>query len=181
MIEIHGDLKELLCLATEGNRQSQRALYQKYSPKLLSICRQYVNDDFIAEDLLVTSFMKIFSNLSSFEQKGVFEAWIRRITVNQCLSYLRANKKIKFTEPDDMLVADQITDNHLMTNDIQNMIDRLPDGCKMVFNLYAVEGYKHQEIAAMLDINESTSKSQLSYARKLLQQMIYQSNLVQHG
>lgn len=181
MIEIHGDLNELLRMASEGNRQSQRVLYQKYSPKLLSICRQYVNDDFIAEDLLVTSFMKIFLHLPSYEQKGVFEAWIRRITINQCISYIRANKKIKFSEPDDILVADHRTDHQLMTNDIQQMIDTLPEGCKMVFNLYAVEGYKHQEIAEMLSINEGTSKSQLAYARKILQQMIYQSNLIHHG
>ncbi len=181
MVDLHSDLNELIKLASVGDRQAQRVLYHKYAPKLLSICRQYINDDFLAEDLLVTAFMKIFTHLNAYQQKGVFEAWIRRITVNECISYLRANKKVKYSEPDEMIISNMRTDSQLLTNDIQVMIDMLPDGCKMIFNLYAIEGYKHQEIASLLHINEGTSKSQLAYARKLLQQMISQTNVKNHG
>lgn len=181
VVPLHTDLKELIMSADKGDRRSQRLLYQKFAPKLLSVCRQYLNDDFVAEDLLVTTFLKIFNNLSKFENKGAFEAWIRRIAVNECISHIRANKKVKYAEPDEMLVSENIADSQLLTDDIQGMIDILPDGCKMVFNLYAIEGYKHHEIATMLNINEGTSKSQLAYARKLLQEMIYQTNKSYHG
>lgn len=181
VVSLHSDLRELVASAVSGDRRSQRLIYQKFSPKLLSICRQYVADEFAAEDLLVTTFLKIFNNLAKYEHKGPFEAWIRRITVNECISYIRANKKVRYTEPGDNLVAEHKTDGKLLTDDIQGMIDALPEGCKMVFNLYAVEGYKHQEIATMLNINEGTSKSQLAYARRLLQEMIIISNKTNHG
>ena len=181
VIDLHRDLNELIRSASDGNRQSQRVMYQKYAPKLLSVCRQYINDEFVAEDLLVTSFMKIFTNLSKYEHRGPFEAWIRRVTVNECISYIRANKKVGFSELDEHIESSFQTDSVLIASDLQQIIDSLPIGCKMVFNLYAIDGFKHAEIADMLQITEGTSKSQLAYARKLLQQMIHQSNISYHG
>ena len=104
---------------------------------------------------------------------SIFEGWIRRIMVNECISYLRVQKKVKFTE-DEIYIEESFnaTDNQFSIDQIQFLIDALPDGYKMVFNLYAIEGYKHNEIAKMLGINEGTSKSQLSHARKMLQTQI---------
>ena len=181
IIKLNGELDRSIKLACEGNRQAQKVLYQKFSPKLLSVCRQYIEDIYVAEDILVSSFLKIFSHLHTYDQRGSFEAWVRRITVNECISYIRANKKIRFENVDQHLVASDDSDSQVLTYDIQKMIDHLPEGCKMVFNLYAIEGYKHQEIAEKLHISEGTSKSQLSYARRLLQQWVSQSNKEHHG
>lgn len=173
VIALHQEEREIISLAVENNRHAQQKIYSKYSPKMLSICRQYIKDLQQAEDIMITAFMKVFTNLSTFEHKGSFEGWIRRIMVNECISYLRVQKKVSFLE-DEFYVEDTFNniESHFSVQDIQALIDSLPDGYKMVFNLYIIEGYKHQEIAKMLGINEGTSKSQLSHARKMLQEQI---------
>ena len=173
VIALHQEEREIIKLAVENNRQAQQKIYSKYSPKMLGICRQYIKDLQQAEDIMITAFMKVFTNLDSFEHKGSFEGWIRRIMVNECISYIRVQKKVSFLE-DEYYVEDSFNniESHFSVNDIQSLIDSLPDGYKMVFNLYIIEGYKHQEIAKMLGINEGTSKSQLSHARKMLQEQI---------
>jgi RNA polymerase sigma-70 factor (ECF subfamily) len=122
---------------------------------------------------MITAFMKVFTNLKNFQNKGSFEGWIRRIMVNECISYIRVEKKLKYSE-DETYFEESFNniESQFSIDDIQFLIDSLPDGYKMVFNLYAIEGYKHQEIASMLEIKEGTSKSQLSHARKMLQGQI---------
>ena len=181
VVDINSELFEWIDLAIRNDREAQRVIYNKYSPKLLNTCRQYINDIHAAEDVLVTAFMKIFTHINKFENKGNFEAWIRRITVNECISFIRANKKVRFADEDNNVSASDTSDSGIIMLDIQTMIDLLPYGCKMVFNLYAIEGYKHQEIAELLCISEGTSKSQLAYARKLLQQWFHQNNMAYHG
>ena len=173
IIHLHHEETELIKLAVENNRQAQQQIYSRFSSKMLSVCRQYIKDIQLAEDVMITAFMKVFTSLSKFEHKGSFEGWIRRIMVNECISYLRVQKKVKFTE-DEIYVEESFNaiDSHFSIEQIQFLIDALPDGYKMVFNLYAIEGYKHNEIAKMLGINEGTSKSQLSHARKMLQTQI---------
>lgn len=173
IIHLHQEETELIKLAVENNRQAQQQIYSRFSSKMLSVCRQYIKDIQLAEDVMITAFMKVFTNLNKFEHKGSFEGWIRRIMVNECISYLRVQKKIKFTE-DEFFVEESFNeiDSQFTVEQIQFLIDALPDGYKMVFNLYAIEGYKHNEIAKMLGINEGTSKSQLSHARKMLQTQI---------
>lgn len=126
--------------------------------------------------------MKVFANLKHFEHKGSFEGWIRRIMVNECISYLRAQKKVSFLE-DEYYREDAFNniESNLNVEDLQALIDALPDGYKMIFNLYAIEGYKHQEIATMLGISESTSKSQLHHARKMLQEQILKQKNYSNG
>ena len=181
VVDIHQDLYQLLEGAIRQDRQSQKVLYNKFAPKMLSICRQYVSDLQSAEDLMISSFMKVFTNLHRFEKRGHFEAWLRRIFVNECISFIRSNQKIRFVEEDLNIKGSESTDGFLITQDIQDMIDMLPDGCRMIFNLFAIEGYKHHEIADLLSISEGTSKSQLAYARKLLQQLVHQFNIADHG
>jgi RNA polymerase sigma-70 factor (ECF subfamily) len=181
VVDINSELFEWIDLAIRNDREAQRVIYNRYSPKLLNTCRQYISDIHAAEDVLVTAFMKIFTHINKFENKGNFEAWIRRITVNECISFIRANKKVRFADEDNNVSASDTSDSGIIMLDIQTMIDLLPYGCKMVFNLYAIEGYKHQEIAELLGISEGTSKSQLAYARKLLKQWFHQNNMAYHG
>lgn len=182
VIRLHQDEKEIIQLAVENNRHAQHKIYAQFAPKMLSVCRQYVKDVHQAEDIMITAFMKVFSNLKNFEHKGSFEGWIRRIMVNESISFLRAQKQVKFTE--DETFFEECFNNiesQFSVEDIQFLIDKLPDGYRMVFNLYALEGYKHQEIAQMLGISEGTSKSQLSHARKMLQNQIIQQKNYDYG
>ena len=173
VINLHQEEKELIKLAVENNRQAQQKIYSKFSGKMLSVCRQYIKDIQQAEDVMITAFMKAFVNLKNFEQKGSFEGWIRRIMVNECISFIRVKKQVKYIDDENFFEESfNNIESQFSVDDIQFLIDNLPDGYKMVFNLYAIEGYKHQEIAQMLDINEGTSKSQLSHARKMLQNQI---------
>jgi RNA polymerase sigma-70 factor, ECF subfamily len=170
VINLHQEEKELIELAVENNRHAQQKIYSKYSPKMLSVCRQYIKDIHEAEDIMITAFMKVFTNLKNFKHEGSFEGWIRRIMVNECISFIRVQKKVKFMDDETFFEETQNqTDSQFNVEDLQFLIDSLPEGYKMVFNLYCIEGYKHQEIAQMLGINEGTSKSQLSHARKMLQ------------
>jgi RNA polymerase sigma-70 factor (ECF subfamily) len=170
VIHLHLEEKEIIKLAVENNRSAQQQIYSRFSPKMLSVCRQYIKDMHQAEDVMITAFMKVFLNLNKFENKGSFEGWIRRIMVNECISFIRIDKKVKYVE-DENYFEERFNniESQFSVEEIQFLIDGLPDGYKMVFNLYVIEGYKHQEIAAMLGINEGTSKSQLSHARKMLQ------------
>lgn len=156
-------------MAVQNNRQAQQWIYSKYSPKMLSVCRQYIKDLQLAEDVMITAFMKVFVNLNRFENRGSFEGWIRRTMIHECISFLRVQKKVQFI--DDSEVYEEIgfeSDFQLSMEDIQNLIDALPDGYRIVFNLFVIEGYKHKEIAGMLGINEGTSKSQFAHARRIL-------------
>jgi RNA polymerase sigma-70 factor (ECF subfamily) len=170
VISLHKEEKELIELAVENNRHAQHQIYSKYAPKMLSVCRQYIKDIHQAEDIMITAFMKVFTNLKNFKHEGSFEGWIRRIMVNESISFIRVQKKVKFLEDENFTEErGNNIESQFSVEDIQFLIDNLPDGYKMVFNLYCIEGYKHQEIAQMLGITEGTSKSQLSHARKMLQ------------
>ncbi len=173
VINLHQEEKELIELAVENNRHAQQKIYSKFSPKMLSVCRQYIKDLHQAEDIMITAFMKVFTSLKNFEHKGSFEGWIRRIMINECISYIRVQKRVTFIE-DETYFEESFNniESKFSVEDIQTLIDSLPDGYKMVFNLYAIEGFKHHEIASMLGINEGTSKSQLSHVRKMLQEQI---------
>jgi RNA polymerase sigma factor (sigma-70 family) len=161
------------CLRRDAN--AQRELYDTFSSKMYSICYRYVKDSMEAEDILVTSFMKVFDKISQFKGEGSFEGWIRRIVVNEALTYLRRNRSMYLEteleqadlEPDYNMLSD-----HLEAEDLLNMIKELPTGYRIVFNLYAIDGYSHKEIADQLGISENTSKSQLSRARTYLQKML---------
>jgi RNA polymerase sigma-70 factor (ECF subfamily) len=148
---------------------------------MLGICRQYVKDLQHAEDLLLSGFLKVFTNLSQFKHEGSFEGWIRRIMVNTCISHLR-KKNLVVLADDDFIFNDAATDSleNTSVEDIQNLIDKLPEGYKIVFNLFAIEGFKHSEIAVKLGVSESTSKTQLFRARKLLQENYIKMNKTIH-
>ncbi len=183
VIQFYKSETQLIKKAAKQHRDAQHQLYNQYAPKMLSVCRQYIRDVHFAEEAMLSGFLKVFMNLDKFKFEGSFEGWIRRIMVNESISFLRKEKQIFFTE--EIIQYKEESWNNINTKleveQIQDLIDSLPEGYKMVFVLYAVEGYKHSEIAKMLEISENTSKSQLFKARKMLQQKLNQQNKISNG
>jgi RNA polymerase sigma-70 factor (ECF subfamily) len=174
IISFYSNEKALIKKAIAGHRPSQQCIYDHFAPKMLGVCRCYIKDLQFAEDVMISAFVKAFLQLRSFRHEGSFEGWIRRIMVRDCISYLRKRQFVVF---DEDRFADSSETRITATNDldlerIEKIIDDLPEGYRMVFVLYAVEGYRHSEIAELLSISESTSKSQLFKARKVLQEKI---------
>ena len=155
--------------------KAQRQLFEKYSPRMLGLCFRYAGDEMIAEDIMVEGFMRVFSKIDQFSGDGSFEGWMRRIMVNEALGFLRKQKRILEDTLSDEAenIADYgYADQNLNAEELLALISELPAGYRTVFNLYAIEGYAHMEIAEMLGISESTSKSQLHRARAMLQKMV---------
>jgi len=183
IISIYNNEKQLIKRAASGNQEAQKRIYDKYAPKMLGVCRQYVKDLHFAEDVMIGGFLKVFTKLNTFNFNGSFEGWIRKIMTRESISYVR---KQQFVVYDDELYERSETgtneiDTDLEVEHVQLLIDALPEGYKMVFVLYVVEGYKHHEIADLLKISESTSKSQLFKARKLLQEKLKEQNIIGYG
>lgn len=161
------------CLRRDSS--AQRLLYEQYSSKMYGLCCRYAKGSMDAEDILVSAFMKVFDKIHQFKNEGSFEGWIRKIVVNEALTYLRRNRSMYVEidleqadyEPDYQSLSD-----HLETEDLLRIIQELPTGYRIVFNLYAIDGYSHKEIADQLGISENTSKSQLSRARVYLQKVL---------
>ncbi|WP_196887949.1 RNA polymerase sigma factor [Aureivirga sp. CE67] len=169
IIKLNTSDQELIEAALKNKRSAQKKIFDRYAPKMLAVCRRYISDSYLAEEVMLQSFMKVFTNLENFEHKGSFEGWIRRITVNNCISYLRKKEKLVYTDSFvDLEVEEEETFEEFEMEYLQKIIDELPEGYKTVFMLYAMEDYKHKEISEMLGISESTSKSQLFKARKTL-------------
>ena len=183
VIQLHKNETKLIERAARQNREAQHVLYELHAPKMLSVCRYYVKDLHQAEEVLLNGFFKVFKYLKTFKNKGSFEGWIRRIMVRESISYLRQKKTIEFAAEDQYIERDY--SNNIKTNievaEIQQLIDGLPEGYRMVFVMYAIEGYKHQEIAELLKISEGTSKSQLFKARQMLQKRIKELNNSSYG
>lgn len=184
LISLHKNYSTLIANATKGNIRAQHELFELFAPKMLSICRQYLKNPNVAEEVMLTGFLKVFTHLKSYSAQGSFEGWIRRIMVNESITQLRKEKKLFFeneAELENSIAHTVYIDNEMDVAAIQKMIDSLPDGYKTVFVLYAVEGYKHSEIAELLQISESTSKSQLFKARRMLQAMVNKENNISYG
>jgi RNA polymerase sigma factor (sigma-70 family) len=149
--------------------RAQHVFYERYAGKFLSICKRYVSDIMVAEDIMVESMMKIFDKVNQFNFNGSFEGWAKRIVVNEALMHVRKKKEITI----DIAEAEYEVEHSFPSFDFEaeellKLIQTLPDGYRTVFNLYAIEGYSHAEICDSLGISEGTSKSQLSRARKFL-------------
>ncbi len=158
----------------KGDRHAQESLYRALAPKMMGICLRYAADRADAEDILQTGFIRMFQRLADFRMEGSFEGWVRRIMVNTAIEAYRKNlRTLTAISLDDVNEELSQTDwNGLELQDLLKMIQELPNGYRMVFNLYAIEGYSHREIADELGISESGSKSQLSRARALLKEKI---------
>ena len=163
--------KELIALCLKGDAVSCKALFQIYSGKMLALCYRFARDKSEAEDILQEGFIRIFGKLNLYTGEGSFEAWMRRVMINTALKYKQKYvAKYGYSEIDNVHVYDPTPDiiDELAEEEILNLIQELPSGYKAVFNLYVIEGYSHKEIAEMLGVGESTSRSQLVKARALL-------------
>jgi len=156
----------------KGNSKAQRALFDKFAPKMMAVCQRYLRNTQEAEDVLQDGFVKVFQKIVDFKMEGSLEGWIRRIVVNTALDTIRRNKKLL----DDVQVEEvqykvSFTDHQFDGMDLaqlMKLIDGMPDGYRVVFNMFAIEGYSHKEIADTLGVTENTSKSQYSRARAFL-------------
>jgi RNA polymerase sigma-70 factor (ECF subfamily) len=162
---------------------AQRELYNKYSSKMLSVCYRYAHNREDAEDMLQEGFIKVFLQAHTFENRGAFEGWIRRIIVHTCINILKKNKK--FNESVDIIHANglQIREDTIpaiiQAKQVVECIRLLPIGYRTVLNLYAIEGFSHREIAGMLDIEESTSRSQYTRAKAMLEDILIKKRIIQ--
>lgn len=157
----------------EGDLRAQRALFDKFATKMLGVCIRYTKDVEEAEDVLQDGFVKVFTKLDRYNGEGVLEGWIRRIMVNTALDQLRKNAKfqddVSLDKVDFKLERDGHILESLVEEDLLKLINEMPPGYKAVFNMFAIEGYSHKEIADEMGISENTSKSQYSRARAYLQ------------
>ena len=163
----------------EQNHKAQCMFYEKFAPVMYPLCLRYVKEVSEAEDVMVSGFMKALDKIDTYSGKGSLTGWLRRIMINQALAHLRKNKTM-YLEVDIESADYQLNQaheyDHLQAEDMMRLVRELPLGYRTVFNLYAIEGYSHQEIAGLLGISENTSKSQLSRARGLLQKQIIMEN-----
>ena len=172
----HYTLELLINGCIRQEHWAQSAIYQQYAAKMFAICLRYAKNTMVAEELLQNGFVKVFKAIGQFKNLGSFEGWIKKIMVNTAIEYYRQAVKIQPMK-ELMDEVDFISDSggvieQLQVKDLLSLIAALPDGYRVVFNLYVMEGYSHKEIAAILGITEGGSKSQLSRARKLLQKAI---------
>ena len=183
IIQFFNNEEKLIKKAIQNNREAQQRLYNIHAPKMLSVCRYYIKDIHYAEEAMLNGFLKVFTNLNKFNYEGSFEGWIRKIMIRESISFLRNQKNIEFPNEDIEFKNESVNNvySEMDVAEIQYLIDALPDGYRMVFVMYAIEGYKHQEIATLLNISEGTSKSQLFKARKILQQKIIKLNKASDG
>ena len=162
---------ELIEGCRKGDRASQKALYERYCRKMMVVCLRYSKSTLEAEDILQESFVKIFQSIKDFRQEAKLETWITRIMVNTALNSQR--KKLYLYPMVDVeeinLPTDEVSLSGINFNQLLEMVQSLPQGCQIVFNMFAIEGFSHKEIAEMLGISEGTSKSQYARARSLLQ------------
>ena len=160
----------------KGDRRAQKALYETFSRKMMSVCLRYVSDWETARDLLQEGFVKVFTHIDSYTGNGSFEGWLRKIFVNSALEYLRhadvlresteLNQTAELTQTDSSPLSD------ISAAELMQLIQSLPTGFRTIFNLFAIEGYSHKEISEQLNITESTSRSQYTRAKQLLQRKV---------
>jgi RNA polymerase sigma-70 factor (ECF subfamily) len=182
-LQIHNSLTEqqLIEGCKKGSRKAQQQVYDAYARYMYGVCIRYIGNRQEAEDVMIEGFMKVFTKVDQYGERGSFKGWIRRIMVNEALGYLRKNKSMYVEvdvaraelEPDYGMLS-----GILEAEDLMKLVQELPVGYRTVFNLYAIEGYSHKEIAERLGIHVNTSKSQLSRARALLQQWLCK---IDHG
>lgn len=168
--------QQLIESCRKGNRRAQKELYETYSRKMMGVCLRYVSDRETARDLLQDGFVKVFTSLDSYSGLGSFEGWMRKVFVNNALEYLRKSDVLReatdldntaeLVQPSSSIISD------MSAAELMQLVQGLPAGFRTVFNLFAIEGYSHKEISEMLEITESTSRSQFTRAKQLLQRKI---------
>ncbi len=173
---------EIIKGCIDNNAAAQQELYNKYSPKMLAVCYRYAKNRDDAEDMLQEGFIKIFSQIKQFRNEGSIEGWIRRIIVHTCINIIKKNKK--FNDSVDLVYAESLQSSNndvpsiMQAKQIIDCIRLLPLGYRTVLNLFAIEGLSHKEIGQLLEIEESTSRSQYTRAKVMLQNLLIKKNLL---
>ncbi|MEP7252060.1 MAG: sigma-70 family RNA polymerase sigma factor [Ginsengibacter sp.] len=175
--------EQMLQGCLENIASTQEALYNRFSPRMLGVCYRFARNREDAEDMMQEGFIKVFSQIHQFRGQGALEGWIRRIIVHTCINILKKNKK--FSDSLDLFHASTMHLNEdnipslLQAKQVVECIRLLPLGYKTVLNLYAIEGYSHREIASILDIEESTSRSQYTRAKSMLEEILLKNKILQ--
>ncbi|WP_019989571.1 RNA polymerase sigma factor [Rudanella lutea] len=163
---------QLVKALQQNESRAQKAVYERYAGKMMAVCTRYIANRSDAEEVMIDGFMRAYERIGQFREEGSFEGWLRRIMVTESLMYLRRTKAWRQAISLDEVAEEpdyEWADQALKTDDLLRLVGQLPEGYRTIFNLYAIEGYSHQEIAQELSISEGTSKSQLSRARAWLQ------------
>ena len=174
---------ELIRGCIKEDESSQRELFRKYAGKMLGVCQRYAHNSGDAEDIVQDAFIKVFEKIHQFKNEGSFEGWVRKIVVNTALkkyTLIRYDKEVSGFEINDRNESSTEASafSHLTEKELLLLINNLPDGYRLIFNLYVIEGYQHEEIAQMLKIQPGTSRSQLVKARNMLKQQIMQKQRI---
>jgi len=173
----------MLAGCIRNNATAQEALYNRFSPRMLGVCYRFAKNREDAEDMLQEGFIKVFTQIHQYRNEGALEGWIRRIIVHTCINVLKKNKK--FSDSVDIIHASSVHVNEevipsiMQAKQVVECIRTLPIGYRTVLNLYAIEGYSHKEIAGMLDIEESTSRSQYTRAKAMLEEILIRKKIIQ--
>lgn len=167
------ETKELVTLCLRGNRMGEKLLYERYVTVMARLCQRYIKDNNTVQDILTEGFIKVFNKLSTFEYRGEqsLEIWIRKIMINECLMLLRKTNKLRFIV-DEIDEPAQVASIEVEVKEMMVLINLLPTGYCTILNLYVIDGYSHKEIATLLGITESASRSQLTHARNKLKDIL---------
>ncbi len=174
--------KDVIEGCKKGSHKSFESLYKNYAGRLLSIAMRYAFTTFEAEDILQESFIKIFNSIHTYEYKGSFEGWLKRIVVTTAINHYQKDKN-KQSLPEYLIVEEESADvvtiiSKMSADELLEIIQTMPAGYRMVFNMYVIEGYPHKEIGELLSISEGTSKSQLAKGRTLLKDKLLQKGII---
>ncbi|HOP43908.1 MAG: sigma-70 family RNA polymerase sigma factor [Flavobacteriales bacterium] len=175
--------EQIVAGCVKGDPIAQRALYEQYARKMMSVCMRYASGRDQAQDMLQDGFVKVFQKIGDFRGDGPLGGWVSRTMVNTALDHLRRNKpyahSVDLTEAEHLHAGSSSALSGMTTDELMALIQQLPDGYRTVFNLFAIEGYPHKEIAEMLGVSENTSKSQFMKARAYLRKLLPQE-VVEH-
>jgi RNA polymerase sigma-70 factor (ECF subfamily) len=175
--------EQMLAGSMNNNASAQEVFYNRFSPRMLGVCYRFAKNREDAEDMLQEGFIKVFTQLHQYRNEGALEGWIRRIIVHTCINILKKNKK--FSESVDLIhahsihVKEDMIPSIMQAKQVVDCIRLLPLGYRTVLNLYAIEGYSHKEISKMLEIEESTSRSQYTRAKAMLEEILVKKNIIQ--
>ena len=173
----------MLAGCLKNNAASQEALYSRFSPRMLGVCYRFAKNREDAEDMLQEGFIKVFTQMHQYRNEGALEGWIRRIVVHTCINNLKKNKKfsdsIDITHANGVHVREEMIPSIMQAKQVVECIRMLPLGYRTVLNLYAIEGFSHKEIGGLLDIEESTSRSQYTRAKAMLEEILVKKRIIQ--
>lgn len=175
--------EQMLAGSIKNSAAAQEALYNRFSPRMLGVCYRFAKNREDAEDMLQEGFIKVFTQLHQYRNEGALEGWIRRIIVHTCINVLKKNKK--FSDSVDIIhatgvfIREDMIPSIMQAKQVVECIRLLPLGYRTVLNLYAIEGYSHREIANMLEIEESTSRSQYTRAKAMLEDVLIRKSIIQ--